>query len=111
MAKLKTKRGKHPSTSRGARQIRKIDIIAISISWFFLLILWTGCLINVIKGNFIGYRNYYGQNVGIVLLLIFLVVATYVCLVMTIRTIKKRKVDLYSTPKWMDTPPWKWPWN
>ena len=111
MVKIKKKRNKHVAAEASSRPVRKADILYISVVWLFILMLWVVCIMNLIKGNYYGYKNYYDQPVGTFVLLIVLIVMTVFCLIMTIKTIKKRKVDMYSEPKWMNQPPWKWPWN
>ena len=91
--------------------MRKIDIIGILLVWLFLAMLWVTCIVNLINGNYYGYRNYYGQPIGTLMLLVFLIVTTFVCLIMTIKTIRKSKVDSYTEPKLMNTLPSEWPWE
>jgi hypothetical protein len=91
--------------------LRKADIFGLVVAGMFLLILWTTCVINFISGNFMGYRNYYGQPVGTFILLIVLAVATPVYVIVIIRLIRKQKIESYPVPAWMKEPPWKWPWS
>jgi len=111
MSESGRKKRKKSIKKRNTHPIRRMDVTAILIVWLFIIVLWVTCISGIINGNFIGHVNYYGQPVGYMLLLVFLIVSTCVCLIMTVRTIKKRKVEYNSTPEWMNEPPWKWPWN
>jgi len=105
--KVKKKRPLH----NRSRKIRKTDIIGIGIIGILLAILWVTCIGYLVRHDFFGYQNYFRQPVGTFLLLVFLIIATAVYIIMTAKTIKRRKVEMTSTPKWMDTPPWKFPWE
>ena len=105
--KIKKKR----SLSNQSRKIRKTDIIGIGIVGIIIAILLATCVGYLVKGYFFGHQNYYGQPVGTFLLLAVLIVATPVYIIMTAKTIRKRKVEMTSTPKCMDAPPWKFPWE
>jgi hypothetical protein len=94
-----------------SRPIRRGDIIGIAFVGFILMMLWTTCIANLLKGNYFGYQNYYGQPVGTLLLLVVLAVVTPLYIYMTVKTIKDKKVKLSSTPSWMNKPPWKFPWK
>ncbi len=102
---------KRRSANKPYRKIRKVDIIGIGIIGILLVILWATCVGYLVRGDFFGYQNYFGQPVGTLLLLVFLIIATPVYIIMAVKTIRKRKVEMTSTPKWMDNPPWKFPWE
>jgi len=101
---------KKRSADKKFRKIRKTDIMGISIAGIILAILWATCICYFVRGDFFGYQNYFGQPVGTFLVLVILLIATPVYIIMTAKTIRKRKVEMTSTLKWMDTPPWKFPW-
>ncbi len=107
---MKRKRSKISHNSQ-SRKLRKSDIIGISVAGVFLLLLWALCIGNLIQGDYFGYKNYFGQPIGTFLLLAFLIIATPINIIMIIKTVKSRRVRLSSTPKWMNTPPWKFPWE
>jgi len=94
-----------------SRKIRKTDIIGIGIIGILLVILWATCIGYLVRRDFFGYQNYFGQPVGIFLLLVILIIATPVYIIMTAKAIRKRKLEMTSRPKWMNTPPWKFPWE
>jgi hypothetical protein len=102
---------KKRSADKKSRKIRKTDIMGISIAGIILTILWATCISYFVRRDFFGYRNYFGQPVGFFLLLAILIIATPVYIIMTAKTIRKRKVEMTSTPKWMNIPPWKFPWE
>jgi hypothetical protein len=102
---------KKRSADKKSRKIRKTDIMGISIAGIILAIFWATCIGYFIRRDFFGYRNYFGQPVGFFLLLAILIIATPVYIIMTAKTIRKRKVEMTSTPKWMNIPPWKFPWE
>jgi L-asparagine transporter-like permease len=102
---------KKRSLPNESRKVRKTDIIGIGIVGVLLAILWATCIGYLVRRDFFGYQNYLGQPVGTFLLFVFLIIATAVYVIMTAKTIRKRKVEMTSTPKWMDSPPWKFPWE
>jgi hypothetical protein len=104
---MKKKRPK----DKHSRKIRKTDIMGISIAGIILAILWAICIGYFVRRDFFGYQNYFGQPVGTFLVLVILLIATPVYIIMTVKTIRKSKVDMTSTPKWMNIPPWKFPWE
>lgn len=55
---------------------KRINLIGSSLAGIILLILWVTCLKNLFSGNLFGYKNYYGQPVGTLLLLSVLVIVT-----------------------------------
>ncbi len=108
MMKRKRRRTSHKTQSR---KWRKSDIIGIGVGGVILLLLWALCIGKLIQGDYFGYKNYFGQPIGTLILLTFLIIATPIYMIMTIKTVKSRRVQLSSTPKWMNTPPWKFPWE
>ena len=99
------------SKNAHSRPIRTIDIIGIAIVGLLLIVLWAACIAHLAHGNYFGHINYYGQPVGPFLLLPVLIVITPLYIYLTIKTIKERKIRLAEKPKWMNKPPWKFPWE
>lgn len=94
-----------------SRPIRHVDIAGIVLIGLILAILWTTCLAYVLQGNYFGYRNYYNQPVGTLLLLIVLAIITPLYIYMAIKTIRDKRIRPTTTPAWMNKPPWKFPWK
>lgn len=67
---------------------RRSEVVAIAVVALFLCILWAKGILNLVAGNHLGYVNFYGQQVGTVLLLATLVVVTPVFVVLAWRRLK-----------------------
>jgi uncharacterized membrane protein len=96
---------------KNRRKIRRADIAAIIVSAILLVILWVKFIDLFISKNYFGYFNYYGQPVGIFLLLVMLVVITPLFFIIAWRTINRGNKNQYNTPQWMQKPPFKFPWQ
>jgi heme/copper-type cytochrome/quinol oxidase subunit 2 len=94
-----------------SRKIQRKDIVGIMLAGFIIISLWLICIRHLVQGNFVGHENYYNQPIGTFMLLLVLLIATPIYIYMVLMTVKYRRVKLISTPRWMQTPPWKLPWT
>ncbi len=79
-----------------------------------LLILWVTCLTNLISGNLFGYKNYYGQPVGTLLLLTVLIIITpiicYAAWKSYIGELPAKRKGKYKKDKYDEVASDRWPW-
>jgi len=100
--------------TRKRRRKRLLDILGTVIGFFVLAILWFQCILYLRTGNFFGHKNYLGQPVGTILLLIILTIITPIVFIKTWQIFfgkKEEKAKITERPKWMEEPPWRFPWE
>jgi len=110
MKKNKKKSNKQRPQSKFDKRINRLGF------WFsliFLLILWVTLISYVKSGNYFGHSNYMGLSVGTFLLLPALIVATGVFIYAVWKHFKGIEImnKTIKNPKWMNKPPYKWPWE
>ena len=92
-----------------------MNLINSLLGGFFLLVLWVTCLANLFSGNFFGYKNYYGQPVGTLLLLAVLIIITPIVGIMVWKSYKgeypKRQKGKYKRRYNHDNESDRWPWQ
>ena len=110
MKKIKKESNKQRPQSKFDKRINRLGFW---FSFVFIVILWVTVISYIKSGNYFGHSNYMGLPVGTFLLLPVLIVATGVFIYAVWKHFHGVEVmnRIGKNPKWMNKPPYKWPWQ
>lgn len=94
---------------------KRSTILGWSIAFLMILILAAQAISDLVSGRFWGRTNYFGQPITPILQLLMFVFFLVVAVLMILAKTKGHKPQKDKThdiePKWMDKPPWRFPWE